>query len=152
MKPLKQFKEFLKEGTIKKKTPDFVRANSLINEAQKRKKFLKEMNDKMGVSDENANYFIENIYDTVMELIRAKLLAEGYKSFGEGSHEAEVSFLRELNFPEPDVRFMNDLRYFRNGIKYYGKGFDKHVAGKALLFLSKTYPKLRAFFEKDQVK
>ena len=75
-------------------------------------------------------------------------LTEGYKSSGEGAHEAEVSFLRELNFPEPDVRFMNDLRYFRNGIKYYGKDFDKHVAGRALSFLDKTYPKLKALFEK----
>lgn len=150
MKPLKLFEEFLKGGTINQKTPDFARANSLLSEAQKRKEFLLEMQKKLEISDKNANYFIENVYDALMELIRAKLLIEGYKSSGEGAHEAEVSFLRELNFPEPDVRFMNDLRYFRNGIKYYGKNFDKDVAAKALSFLNKTYPKLRALFDKTK--
>lgn len=150
MKPLKQFSEFLEEGIIRKKTPDLVRANSLVNEAEKRKRFLSEMNDKIGVSDENANYFIENVYDTLMELIRAKLLAKGYKSSGEGAHEAEVSFLRNIDFPEPDVRFMNELRYFRNGIKYYGKDFDKEVAGKALLFLDKVYPRLKEVIQEEE--
>ena len=40
MKPLKLFEEFLKGGTINRKTPDFARANSLLSEAQKRKEFL----------------------------------------------------------------------------------------------------------------
>ena len=94
--------------------------------------------------------FIENVYDVLMEIIRAKLLAEGFKSGGEGAHEAEVSFLRKLGFPESDVRFMNNLRYFRNGIKYYGKDFDKETATKALSFLDKAYPKLKSFLKENK--
>ena len=143
MRPLKDFDEFLKEGIVRKRTPDMPRARSLIEEAEKRNKFLNEILSKIGLLDENANYVIENSYDILIELIRAKLLIDGFSSSGKGAHEAEVSYMRKLNFPEGDVGFMNDLRYFRNGILYYGKNFDKEYGKKVLSFLNKIYPKLK---------
>ena len=143
MRPLKDFDEFLKEGIVRKRTPDMPRARSLIEEAEKRNKFLNEILSKIGLLDENANYVIENSYDILIELIRAKLLIDGFSSSGKGAHEAEVSYMRKLNFPEGDVGFMNDLRYFRNGILYYGKNFDKEYGKKVLDFLKKAYPKLK---------
>src|SRR3989344_3402848 len=142
MRLLKTFEEFLSEGIAGKRTADKARAESLVSEAKERKKFLDELSAKIKVSDENANYFIENCYDALIELIRAKLLKDGYKSSGEGAHEAEVSYLRKLGFEEKDVLFMNDLRYFRNGILYYGKSFDSDYADKALEFLKKNFDRL----------
>ena len=106
-------------------------------------KFLNEILNKIGLLDENANYFIENSYDILIELIRAKLLIDGFSSSGKGAHEAEVSYMRKLDFNESDVGFMNDLRYFRNGILYYGKNFDKEYGKKVLDFLKKIHPKLK---------
>lgn len=143
MKPLRKFEEFVKEGIIVKRSADINRAKSLIEEVERRKIFLKEMLKKIGVSDNNANYFIENAYDALIELVRAKLLLEGFKTSGQYAHEAEVSYLRNLGFIEEKVRFMNELRYFRNGIKYYGKSFDKETALKVLDFLDKVYPLLK---------
>ena len=142
MRPLKTFDEFLEKGIMKKRTPDLARANSLLKEAKKRKKFLHELFKKIGLNDENANYFVENSYDTLIGLIRAKLLIQGFYASGEGAHEAEVSFMRNLGFPEKEARFMNDLRYFRNGILYYGKDFDASYGNKVLDFLNRLYPKL----------
>ena len=149
MNYLRNFEEFLEIGIIKRRTPDFSRAKSLVQEAEKRKRFLKELSDKIKITDDNANYFIENVYDVLIELIRAKLFIDGFKSSGEGAHEAEVSYLRKLNFPEADVKFMNSLRYFRNGIKYYGKSFDKEYAKRVLFFLDKVYLKLKEFVRPD---
>ena len=143
MRPLKDFNEFIKEGIIKKITPNIQRASSLMHEAEKRMGFVEEIKDKVGLTDKNANYFIENSYDILIELIRAKLLTKGFNSSGQGAHEAEVAYMRNLGFPENEARFMNDLRYFRNGILYYGKDFDKEYAEKVLNFLNKTYPKLK---------
>ena len=143
MKPLRKFEEFVKEGIIIKRTADINRAKSLVEEVNKRKKFLSELREKIGLSDKNANYFIENAYDILIELIRAKLILDGFKSSGVSAHEAEVSYLRNLDFIESNIRFMNELRYFRNGIKYYGKSFDKETALKVLDFLDKTYPLLK---------
>ena len=144
MKPLKNFEEFLRDGTVRKASPDMLRAKSLVEEAERRKKFLDELLEKIRMKDENANYFIESSYDILISLIRAKLLSEGFSSSGKGAHEAEVSFMRKLGFPEKDVRFMNDLRYYRNGILYYGKKFDADYSKKVLDFLNKMFAKLKA--------
>lgn len=143
MNPLKSFEEFLNEGIIKKQRLDISRASSLRQEAEKRKSFLNVMVDKIKVSDDNANYFVENSYDIVMELIRAKLLLNGFKASGINAHEAEVSYLRVLGFSEYEVRFVNELRYFRNGIIYYGKRLDADYANRVLNFLDTLYVKLR---------
>lgn len=143
MRPLKNFHEFLKTGIVRTIKPNRSRAKSLIEEAEKRKIFINQMLKKIGLSNENANYFIENSYDTLIELIRASMLNKGLKSSGEGAHEAEVLFMQNLGYSEKDIRFMNDLRYFRNGILYYGKQFDAEYAKKVLAFLKRVYPQLR---------
>lgn len=143
MKPLRQFSEFLKQGTVKTISPDFNRAGSLAEDAERRRAFLKKVERGIGITDDNANYFVEAAYDVLLPLIRAKLLADGYSTSGEGAHEAEVSYMRELGLPEADTSFMNALRYHRNGIKYYGKRFDREYAGKVMRFMGKMYPLLK---------
>ena len=147
MRPLKFFDEFLESGTVIKRIPDAARARSLIDEAEKRRKFLAELLNKIGITDDNANYFIENSYDMLLELLRAKLLIDGFYASGEGSHEAEVAYMRNLKFEEKDVRFMNDLRYYRNGILYYGKDFDVDYGKKVVEFSNRIYPKLLSFMK-----
>ena len=100
------------------------------------------MEEKIKLTNENANMFIENCYDILISLIRAKMIKDGFSSYGDGAHIAEVSYMRILEIPERDVRFMNELRYFRNGIKYYGQKFDKEYAEKVLIFLNTLYKTL----------
>jgi len=137
MRPLKDFEEFIKEGIVKRQSPDVNRAKSLIKESEKSDKFLTEIVEKIGINNENANDIIKNAYDIIMEIIRAKMLLQGYNSSGQGAHEAEVAFLRKMKFPEFEIQFLNQLRYFRNGIVYYGKSFNKEYAEKVLNFLNK---------------
>ena len=143
MMPLRDFGHYLREGVIEKRSPDRQRALSLAEKSAKRKRFIENMIGKISVSEEDADYFIENCYDVVIGLIRAKLALDGYKSSGKGAHEAEVSYMRNMGFPESDVRFMNELRYFRNGIKYYGNSFGKEYAERVIAFMDRVYPKLR---------
>ena len=142
MKPLKPFEDYLKEGIAKKVRINSERAKSLIAESERKILSLKERLEKIGIKKENANDYIEYCYDIFMHLIRAKLYLEGYSTSGQGAHEAEVAYLRDLGFKETDVKFVNQLRYFRNGILYYGKTFDKEYAKKVLDFLEKIYDKL----------
>ena len=78
-----------------------------------------------------------------MHLIRAKLYLEGYSSSGQGAHEAEVSYLRILKLSEKEVKFIDQIRYFRNGISYYGTSLDAEYAEKVTEFTIKIYPKLK---------
>lgn len=139
MRQLKKFEEFLSLGLIKKQSKDRERAEDLKLEAEEKYSFFKKVKKKIGTEELNPNYVVETCYDILIELIRAKLLLDGFKT---DSHEAEVSYMRNLGFSENDVMFMNDLRYFRNGIKYYGKRFDNEYAGKVLSFLEDIYVRL----------
>ncbi|MFA4819907.1 MAG: hypothetical protein WC613_03015 [Candidatus Aenigmatarchaeota archaeon] len=111
MKPLKTFEEYMKEGTVKKQSPDKMRARSLIAESGDSYKILLSFIEKMGLDDDNANHVIKNAYDILMELIRAKMLSDGFNTTGKGAHEAEVSYMAEIGFIDKDVDFANDLRY-----------------------------------------
>ena len=135
---MKEFKDFLKSGVVKKKTPDESRAQNLIAESNRKNNFLVSVLENIGVNDNNANDIIENSYDVIIGLIRAKMLSEGFSASGFSAHEAEVSFLGELDFLGEEILFLNQLRYFRNGMLYYGKRFDKEYAEKVLGFLKKV--------------
>ncbi|MBU0957256.1 MAG: hypothetical protein KKF56_00440 [Nanoarchaeota archaeon] len=143
MRPLKKFQEFLEEETVKKQFPDKQRAKDLIDDSNKGYKSLMEFINKIGLTDTNANTMLKESYDVIMGLIRAKMLIMGFSAIGAGAHEAEVSYLRELKFPESDIEFLNQLRYFRNGIMYYGKRFEKDYAEKVIDFMKSTTTKLK---------
>ena len=147
MTPLKNFNEFVEEGTVKKQYSDLSRAKFLAKESEKSYSFLSSIIKTIGINENSANSIIKLCYDTIMELVRAEMLIHGYKAFGQGSHEAEVSYLREIGFSENEVLFANQLRYFRNSIIYYGKILDKEYANKVIEFMHKIYPKLKKLME-----
>ena len=144
MNHIKNFSEFIKEGIVKRQYSDLSRARFLAKESEKSYIFLVSIIKNIGINDDNANSIIKISYDTIMELIRAEMLTHGYNAVGQGAHEAEVAYLRDIGFSENDVQFADQLRYFRNRIMYYGKILDKEYAEKVLEFMNKTYPKLRS--------
>jgi hypothetical protein len=98
---------------------------------------------KLGINDENANDYVEYCYDIMMHLVRAKLFLDGFSASGQGAHEAEVSYLKRLGFAEADLKFADRMRYFRNGILYYGTSLDAEYADKVVEFTKRIYPKLK---------
>ena len=66
---------------------------------------------------------------------------------GKGAHEAEVSYLRTLGFKEQEVQFADQMRFFRNGMLYYGTIIDKEYAKKVILFTKKKYKKLKELIQ-----
>ncbi len=142
MKLPEYFEEYMKRGIIRKISPDKSRAEFLINESKNSLDGLNERVEKLGINDKNANSIIKDCYDIILELIRAEMLTRGFNSSGLFAHEAEISFLRELNFLDNEIAFLNELRYFRNSITYYGKILDKVYAEKVFKFSKKIIPKL----------
>jgi hypothetical protein len=134
MKVLKEFEEYIEKRIVQKVKPDLNRSSSLLKEAKKRKVFVRSIK----LSDDNANYIIENCYDILLELVRSILFKRGYSSSGHGAHEAEVAFTKTLGLNDADVRFLNELRVKRNGILYYGKDYDKEYSIKTIDFMEKT--------------
>jgi len=149
MRHLKPFEDFIKEGVVKRLSINSERARSLIIESERKMRSLKVQLEKIGVNEDNANDYVEYCFDTIMNLVRAKLYLKGYSTSGQGAHEAEVSYLREMGFTEKDIQFADQLRYFRNGILYYGTSLDKEYADKVLEFTKKTHPRLKELLKGD---
>ena len=145
MKDLKIFDEFIRQGIVKKQSPDKSRAEFLAKEAEQTYLNLLEMINKIGIKDKNANDYVKVCYDILTELIRAKMLLNGYNASGFGAHEAEISYLRNLGFKENDVRFADQMRFFRNGMLYYGTILDRVYAEKVILFTKEKYFELKKF-------
>lgn len=142
MRAIKSFDEFIEDDTVKRVHIDTERAKSLVLEAERKFHSLQESIKKIGINDDNSNDYIEYSYNIIMLMIRAKMFETGYTSSGQGAHEAEVSFTRKLEFTEAQIQFLDQIRYFRNGILYYGKRFDKEYAEKVIEFTMRIYQKL----------
>jgi len=147
MKAIKRFDEFVKQNIVKKQSKDKSRAEFLIKESENSYTNLLEKIQKIPLKDTNANDFVKSCYDILMELLRAKMLLEGYNASGVGAHEAEVSYTRVLGFDEKDVQFADQMRFFRNGMIYYGTMLDKEYAEKVIGFTKRIYPKLKELLE-----
>ncbi len=143
MRTLKLFSEYVQESIVKRIKVNKERAKSLLVESERKMASLKERLEKIGIRDENANDYVEYCYDLMMNVVRAKLYLEGYCAIGQGAHEAEVSYLRMLGFTEKEIQFADQLRYFRNGILYYGTSLDAEYAEKVLEFVNDVCPRLK---------
>ena len=143
MKGIKGFNEFVKENIAKKQSVDRSRAEFLIKESEQSYNGLLKMVKMLKIDNTNANMFVKSCYDILMEVVRAKMLLDGYNASGFGAHEAEVSYMRVLGFDEKEVQFTDQIRYFRNGILYYGTSLDKEYAEKVIEFTNRLYPKLK---------
>ena len=148
MRAIKNFDEFIKERIVKKQSIDKSRAEFLVKEAGNSYSNLLEKIQKIGLRENNANDFVKSCYDILMEIIRAKMLLEGYNASGIGAHEAEVSYMRILRFAEKDVQFADQIRFFRNGMLYYGTILDKIYAEKVIEFTKRTYSLLKEMIKK----
>ena len=145
---MKEFKEYLEKRVVTRKTRDLSRAKDLIEESERKYNSLKEINEKIGIKEENANDIIEACYNILIFLIRARLYKDGYKAEGFSAHQAEISYLKELDFSDADIIFMDNLRAYRNNILYYGKKFQKENAENIFRFLEKILPILKEKVQK----
>lgn len=135
---MKTFEEYQQEGIVKNIRPDNERAKSFLEEARRKLEILSLKKEKLGINDTLANDYVEDCYNTILFCIRAKMLEQGFTSSGKGAHEAEVAFALKIGFSQNDCIILDQLRYFRNGILYYGKRFDEEYANTIISFTHKV--------------
>lgn len=144
------FDYYLKKKIARKQSSNIPRAEFLIKETQKSFIGLKDRVEKLGISEFNANSIIKDIHDIIIEKIRAKMLLDGYNTSGNFAHEAEVAYMKSLDFSDFEVSFVNELRQARNGINYYGKIYEKDYANSCYDFLIQLNLKLEELFKEKK--
>ena len=138
---MKEFEDFLKSGDVRKQEKNEILAKALIKSSEKSLKNIR----RTKIDELNAESVVSDIYDIIRELIEARLVFEGYKSY---SHEATILFLKKFKeFDEYEIDFLDNLRKIRNSIKYYGKEATEENALNTLKFMDSVLPKLKKLVE-----
>jgi len=108
-----RFKDFIKEGKVKKGEKDSQLAISLIDTAKQDLNFL----NAIKLTEISARRLVINYYDVLRSLIEALAALDGLKVY---SHEAFTYYLQEK---KEDIlsRKFDRFRKIRNGLSYYGK-------------------------------
>jgi len=105
-------------------TPDRAKAKSLIETSKGRIDYIsKDPNEK------NANYIFEDYYSSVLELIHALLILNGYKV---SNHICLGYYLRDILKRDDLFRLFDDCRFKRNSLVYYGKRMDFETSIKTI--------------------
>jgi hypothetical protein len=113
----------LETDSAVKISPDKKRAESLAETAEERIKLIKEINEK------NCNFIFEDYYTSILELLQAIVILEGYKII---NHLCLGFYLRDILKREDLYIIFDDIRYKRNSLTYYGKRMDFETAKQAI--------------------
>lgn len=97
-----------------KKTPDRIRAKSLVEMAKERLEIIIPSTPK-----ETMYKFLEEYYETIVQLITALMYNEGLKSL---DHIGLIQYLKKYNeFSREEITIIDQIRKFRHGTIYYGR-------------------------------
>ena len=128
--------ECLDYSSAIKITPDKEKSASLIEIAEDRIiSSLRELNEK------NANYVFEDYYSSILELLHALVLLDGYKV---NNHICLGYYLRDVLKNDEMFRLFDDCRFKRNSLVYYGKRMDIETAKDAIEKAKKLMNKLKS--------
>jgi hypothetical protein len=134
------FNEYLDKQIVRKVRSYPSRRDALINESLIKYQTIMQMQKALPIDERTAQIYIDQIYDCLLQLIRAKMFFDGYKTL---SHEAEVSYALVLGLSGVDVKLLDELRYIRNGNKYYGEQIKKGYALQVYKYFLDVYPILK---------
>ena len=104
---------------------DPAKARSLVDTAKGRINFLKSTS----LAENSANYIFEGYYSSVLEILHALVLQEGYKV---SNHLCLGYYLRDVLEEDSLFRAFDDCRYKRNSLVYYGRKMDFETAKIAI--------------------
>ena len=113
------------KGEARKITPDTAKAKSLIQTAQGRIEFL----HKITLEESNANYLFEGYYSSLIELMHALVLINGFKIT---NHVCLGNYIRDILDKQKWYHVFDDCRYKRNALVYYGRHMDYDTCKDAL--------------------
>lgn len=131
-----KFADFIKEGKVRRATPDKLMAESIIKNTFEDLKFLEQTK----LTDLSKRKLVSNYYDSLRSLLEAISLLNGYKIY---SHEAFTYFLKEkLNQDILSLRF-DRFRKIRNGLNYYGKSIQLSEAEEIIQELKRTINEIK---------
>lgn len=129
------FKDCIDNFLASKVSEDIFKINSLTETSKARIVFL----ETLEIKDNNVNFIFEGYYSSLLEVLHAIILKNGYKI---NNHICLGYFLRDILKREDLYILFEDCRYKRNSLVYYGKIMDVDIAIKSLKLIKDLIKKL----------
>ncbi len=107
-------------------SPNKFKAKSLIETAKGRIAYTEENQ----ISEENANYVFESYYTSILEMLHALIILDGFKI---KNHLCISYYLRDVLKKDKLFRLFDDCRFKRNSLVYYGKRMDFEICKDAII-------------------
>lgn len=132
------FKYYIEKKLVKKSTKNTGQAKALQKRAKQRLEYIR----KQKITEENASFIFEDIYEAAREAAQSLMSQKGYKPY---SHEAIIAFLQKYYPKEikPDkTNTLDRYRIIRNNLLYRASSIDKKETEKALQFATELITKI----------
>lgn len=121
-------------------TPDPEKAKSILKMVDNTLEMISEIDIERFPSIITKEY-----YECIRELMTIILLKDGYKTYGEGSHKAQIEYLKENHdsFTGYEIHTIEELRKLRNKISYDGFFIEKEYIARKSKTIKKIIKKLK---------
>jgi len=107
--------DYIERGQVREENKDPSQARSLL----KRSKSKFQTMEKLGIDEDTATDYLENVYEACKMLLQSLMAAEGLKPY---SHEAVIAYaIDELDLDMVNSNTLNRYRKLRNDIAYRGE-------------------------------
>ena len=130
--------ECIESNSAIRAVPDKERAKSLIEIAEQRIALIKE------IDENNCNFVFEDYYTSLLELLQALLIKNGYKVL---NHLCLGYYIRDVLKRDDLFRIFDDVRYKRNSLTYYGKRMDFDTCKEAIEKCKKLIQEIKELAE-----
>ena len=138
------WKDCLDSNSSIKVTPDKSKSNSLIETAKERIEY-----STREINKQNANYVFEGYYSSILEILHALVLIDGYKV---NNHVCLGYYLKEIVKRDDLFMIFDDCRYKRTSLVYYGKRMDFDIAKDAIEKSKKLFKELNKIISEKKLK
>ena len=135
---INSFKNYLKDGKVRRKTPDSEEAKSLLEKSLDRLDYIKGKK----ITGKSATFILEDAYEAIREAAQSLMSMKGFKPY---SHEATVAFIKDFyksKFSEEDIYKFDYFRKLRNDAVYKAIPVTKGDAELSLFFAEKFVKKV----------
>ena len=109
------FEDYLERGRVQERKKNKSQAESLVKRAESKFKNM----EKLGIDEETATDYVENVYESCKMLVQSLMAADGFKPY---SHEAIIAYaLDKQKIDRVNINTLNRYRKLRNDISYRGE-------------------------------
>jgi len=133
------FEKYIEIGKVRKENSNPSQARSLLKRSSSKFQTM----EKLGISENTATDYLENVYESCKMLIQSLMAVEGLKPY---SHEAVIAYaIDELDLDMVNSNTLNRYRKLRNDISYRGEIATKDEAEN----IRKLYQELKSELEPE---